>query len=71
MRSCPLQRCFGRMKYVLNFLNRHWFDIYFLGFLSLTVHCTAVGFRSKIIEIKISGGGEISEGDVREMISGV
>ena len=30
MRSCPLQRSLGRIKYGIPFLNRHWLDIWIL-----------------------------------------
>ena len=46
MRSCPLQRSLGRIKYGLHFLNRHWLDYtWILRFLSLAVK--AVGIEVK------------------------
>ena len=50
MRSCPLQRSLGRIKYGLHFLNRHWLDN--LNPLIPAIGYTAVGIRSKTIEIK-------------------
>ena len=54
MRSCPLQRSLGRIMYGLHFLNPLPSLARYLNHSIPVIGCTAVGIRSKTIEIKKS-----------------